>query len=287
MPLSLRPSLFASLTLLALLVAPAGVRATEQRNSLYMLLPTKVSETSLLRPGELREQRFLGERLLPLGRGLDWQTVTDLKRTRYEELYPAQAQSFNLSTGPRLRLGELEITMPFNETREANSFGTSDAWRSTSPRLSLTLGPRDSIRFETRVSRSDAAMAWTSRRSTSIAWRHKLSDQWTFNTGLSHSLSSGDTYSIIAEAHAGLDAAWPGKLRWSLTSRYSGATYGAAGNLDSLSRQQTASLSLATRYPLHGGWWLGGELRAAQTYRGDGLQPVGTQSGGVRLFRNF
>ncbi len=289
MPLSLRPCLLTILSLLAIaaLAASPSARATEARSSLYLLLPTSVSETSLMRPGELREQRFLGERLLPLGRGLHWQTLTDLKRTRYEELYPVQAQAFNLSTGPRLKVGELEIAMPFNETREANGFGGTDAWRSTSPRVSLALGPRDNIRLEARVSRSDAALTRTSRRWTSIVWRHKLSDQWTLNTGLSHALSIGDTTSSVAEAHAGVDAAWPGRLSWSLTSRFSGATYGSSGNLDAVSRQQTASLSLATRYPLHGGWWLGGELRTAQTDRGDGMRPVSTQSGGVRLFRSF
>lgn len=281
------PLSVAALVALAMLAAAWPARAIDTRSSLYLLLPTSVSETSLTRPGELHEQRLRSERLLPLTRGLQWHTTTDLLRKRYDQFFPDQSQSLNLSTGPHVRLGQMEFAMPINTLREMNNVGAADSWRSASPRLSLALGPNDHIRLEARVSRSDA-LTGRSKRSTTIAWRHRISDRWSLNTGLSQSVAAGDDYrDSTAEAFAGLDLTRADRWGWSLTSRISGSTNGIKGIGDGQARTQAASLALSTRYPLHGGWWLGGELKASQSRRNDGLQPVSSQSAGIRLYRNF
>lgn len=275
-----------SAALTSAVLAVMSSQAADAGGSLYLLLPASVSESRLTRPGESHEHRFHGERTLPLSRGLQWQTSTDLRRTRYEQVFPAQSQTLNLSTGPRLKLGQVEIAVPFNTLREANALGITDAWRSAAPRMTLALGPNDHIRLEARVSRQDVSSM--SRRWTAISWRHHINDHWILHTGLSHALSSAEDYtSSAAEAHAGLDWSKPRGLSWSLTSRLSGSASGTKGSREAPIRTHASSLSLLTRYPLQGGWWLGGELRTSQTYQGGGLQSVRSQSAGVRLFRNF
>lgn len=269
-------------------VPAAAAPPTGSWGLLDPLRPTSLSGTSLSRPGELRENRVSGERLLPLASGLQWVTSTDLRGIRHEQVYPLQSQSLSLSTGPKLKLGQSEFAMPVHGSHEATAMGEGDRWRMASPRLTVALGPNDRVRFETRISRNDAAGVRHSRKSTSVSWKHRINERWALSSGLTHSRSISDAESrATAEAYAGIDAIRPGGLSWSLTSRISGTTYGHVRGSEPTTRGQTTSLLLSTRYPLHGGWWLGSELRAAQTSYGDGLQPTSTQSAGLRLFRNF
>lgn len=271
----------------AVLAAPTAVRSAEPAVSRFSLLPANVSGTSLLRPGELRENRLFGERELPLTHRLQWLTSTDLRGVRHEQVYPLQSQSLSLSTGPNIRLGQAEFAMPLLSSHEANAIGGGDVWRTASPRLTVALGPKDRIRLEAQISRNDTGTI-RSRQSASASWKHHINDRWALSTGLLHLRSSSEAQtSAVAEAYAGIDAARPGGLSWSLTSRISGTSTGQLQGLAPVTRGQTMSLLLSARYPLHDGWWVGSELRTAQTTQGDGLQPASTQSAGLRLFRNF
>lgn len=285
MLLPFRPCLVASL-LAAACGAGAAAPSSGSTSPLFSLLPANVAATSLLRPGELRENRLLGERLLPLGPGLQWQTSTDLRGVRHEQIYPWQSQSISLSTGPRIKLGQTDFAIPVISSHEADGLGTGDAWRTASPRLTVALGPNDQLRLEARISRNDAARH--SRQSTSVSWKHKLNDRWGLSTGVTYSRSISEAeLRDTAEAYAGFDAYRQGGLSWSLMSRVSGSTYGPTQGVSLPVRGQTTSLLLSARYPLQGGWWLGSEVRASQTSQGGGMQPVSTQSAGLRLFRNF
>lgn len=288
MPLPFRPCLVAVL-LAAACGVPVAVQAAPPAGAgslLFPLLPTNLSGTSLQRPGELRENRLHGERLLPLTAGLQWQTSTDLRGVRHEEIYPWRSQSISLSTGPTIKLGQTEFAMPVLSSHEADGLG-GNHWRTASPQLSVTLGPNDRIRLEARISRN-ASGPRRSRQSASVSWKHKINERWALSTGLSHSRTASDAeLRDTAEAYAGLDASRPGGLSWSLTSRISGSSYGMPQGTAMPTRGQTTSLLLSTRYPLHGGWWLGSELRTSQTLNGGGVQPASTQSAGLRLFRNF
>ncbi len=288
MPLPFRPSLVTCLLAAACGVPVAAPAAPPGASGslLFPLLPTNLSGTSLQRPGELRENRLHGERLLPLTAGLQWQTSTDLRGVRHEEIYPWQSQSVSLSTGPTLKLGQTELAIPVLSSHEADGLG-GNHWRTASPRLTVALGPNDRIRLEARISRN-ASGPRRSRQSASVSWKHRINERWALSTGLSHSRNLSEAeLRDTAEAHAGIDASRPGGLSWSLTSRISGSTYGMPQGTDMPTRGQTTSLLLSTRYPLHGGWWLGSELRASQMINGTGMQAVSTQSAGLRLFKNF
>lgn len=266
----------------ALAAPPTGLTSP-----LFPLLPVNLSGTSLQLPGELRENRLIGERLLPLTHDLQWETSTDLRGVRHEEIYPWQSQSISLSTGPTIKLGRTEFAMPLLTTHDADGVGTGNGWRTASPRLTVELGPNDRIRLEARISRS-ASGSRRSRQSTSVSWKHKINERWALTTGLSHSrIASAAELRETAEVRAGIDASRPGGLSWSLTSGISDSTYGLPQGTLMPTRGHTASLSLSARYPLHGGWWVGSDLRASQTITGGGMQPVSTQSAGLKLFRNF
>ncbi len=274
------------LLLTGAMLAGGPVQATEQRRAPY-LLPTDLSSTHLSRPGEWRENRVLGERLMPITSGLKWQTLTDLRGTRYEQPYPALGQTFSLSTGPQLKLGRMELAMPFNTGRESSGLGETDGWRSAAPRLTVALGPNDRIRLEARVMRNEAATA-RNRRTTSVTWQRQLNDRWSLSTGLSQSSVTGiDDLSVTSEAHAGVNSTLPGGLLWSLTRRFSVSTFGIPGRALPTSTGHATSLSLSTRYPLRDGWWISGELRSTQSVSSDTLQPVTSRSGGLRLVRDF
>lgn len=290
MPLPVRRYAFAQLlaaAVCAALAAAAAAQAADTGSLLFPLLPANMSGSSLLHPGEMRENRLFGERQLPLSTRLQWKTSTDLRGIRHEEIYPWQSQSISLSTGPSIKLGQTEFVMPLLRSHEADGLGTGNAWRTASPRLTVELGPNDRIRLEARISR-DGAGTRRSRRSASVSWRHKINERWALSTGVSHSRSLSDAESrYTAEAYAGIDAQRPGGLSWSLTSRISGSTHGQPHIPATFTRGQTTSLLLSARYPLRSGWWVGSELRAAQTTQSDGLQPTSTQSAGLRLFRSF
>lgn len=287
MSFTVRQSAIAPLLAAAMLGTAAAAQAAESWSLLSPLLPVHMSGTSLLRPGELRENRLTGERQLPLTPRLQWLTSTDLRGVRHEQAYPLHSQSLSLSTGPSLRLGQAEFALPLLSSHEANALGEGDAWRTAIPRLTVALGPNDRIRLEARISRNDTGIR-RSRQSATISWKHHINERWALSTGMTHSRSvSEDELRATAEAYAGIDASRPGGLSWSLTSRISGSTSSQPYAIEPATRGQTTSLLLSARYPLQGGWWLGSELRRSQTIASDGLQPTSTQSAGLRLFRNF
>ena len=255
----------------------------------YSLLPVNFTGSSRTLPGESRENRLSSERSLILSPSLQWLTSTDLSRTRLEQPFPVRAQSLSLSTGPRIKLGDTELALPFNTGREASSLGTESSWSSGAPRMTVTLGPNDRIKLEARIISRNEQLSASRRRTASISWRHKFNDRWALTTGLRQERSSEllDTASSSsAETFASVDTVLKGGWRWSLASSLSDSSYGTGTGSDAWRRDRSASLSLSTRYPLYGGWWVSGELRARQTW-GDVATPLANQSGGLKLFRNF
>lgn len=272
-----------------LALAAFAAKANDLPASTYSLLPTNFSGSSRTLPGESRENRLFGERSLALSPRLQWLTSTDLSRTRLEQPYPVRAQSLNLSTGPRIKLGDSELALPFNTGREASSLGPESTWTGGAPRMTVALGPNDRIRLEARLSSRYDPLSSSRRRSTSVSWRHKFNDRWALTTGLRQERASDalDTLSSSsAETFASVEALLQGGWRWSLASSVSDSSYGLSSGSESGRRDRSASLSLSTRYPLYGGWWISGELRAKQTWS-ETETPLANQSGGLKLFRNF
>ncbi len=248
------------------------------------LLPPNVYGSSLLLPGERWEGQLTGERNIALRPGMEWQTRTDLHRTRFEQMYPARAQGFSLSTGPQIRLGAAEFSLPWSAGRNSSSIGGASSWSSGSPRMTVALGPWDRVRLEAKLSRRREGSSTQRRRTTSLSWRHSFSNNWSLTTGLREVRETGDAdTSISAETYASVDAWFGDDWRWSLGSSL---LDNRSTRLPALQRDRSASLSLSTRYRLPDGWWISGELQSTQTYRGDEQRPL-SHSGGLKLFRDF
>ncbi len=265
----------------------AGAAGTDvpPPSSLDWLLPQRFHGSSHMLPGDRWEGSLTGERSLALTPRLEWQTSTDLNRIRYEQLAPVREQGFRLSTGPMMRLGAAELSLPWNVGHDANSVSGRSTWSGGAPRMTVALGPNDRIRLEAKISRRKDAGATQRKRTTSLSWRHSFGDAWSMSAGLREIREAGEADArITGETWASLDARFSG-WRWSLASSLSEAR--GTGTIGLQPAQRTASLSVSTRYRLSDGWWISGELKSTQTHYTDEQRPLVSHSGGMKLFRDF
>ena len=278
------PKVHAAIAVLALAL-PAAACADVLSPSLDWLLPQRFYGSSQLLPGERWEGHLTGERSLALNPGLEWQTSTDLSRIRFEQIAPVRAQGFRLSTGPQLKLGTAELSLPWSAGYDTNSISGGSTWRAGAPRMTVALGPNDRVRLEAKISRRRDAGATQRKRTTSLSWRHSFGDAWSMSAGLREIREAGEAdTSITGETWASLDARLSG-WRWSLASSLSEAR--SSGGTGLVPAQRIASLSLSTRYKLSDGWWISGELKSTHTNYNDEPRPLLSHSGGMKLYRDF
>ena len=278
----------AAMVLLAVIGPARAAQIDVGSSPLGWLLPSQVVGSSQWLPGERWEGRLTGERSLLLKPGMEWQTSTDLSRTRFEQMFPVRAQGIRLSTGPTIRFGAAELSLPWITGRDVYSVGGNSIWSGGAPRMSVALGPDDHVRLEAKISRRKDSGATQRRRSTSLSWRHSFSSEWSLTAGLRQVYESGESdNSLTAETYASVDARMANGWRWSLASSLSDLRQTGATGLQATQRDRSASLSLSTRYRLTDGWWISGELKSTQTYHADEQRAMTSHSGGMKLYRNF
>ncbi len=276
----------AAIALLAL-IGLAKAQADVGSSSSDWLLPSQVYGSSQWLPGDRWEGRLTGERSLLLP-GMEWQTSTDLSRTRFEQMFPVRAQGVKLSTGPKIRIGAAELSLPWITGRDTYSVGGTSTWSGSAPRMTLALGSNDRVRLEAKVSRRKDSAMTQRRRSASLSWRHSFSDDWSLTAGLRQVYESGGTDTrLTAETYASVDARLDSGWRWSLASSLSDLRQTGTTGLQASQRDRSASLSLSTRYRLADGWWVSSELKSTQTYHGDEQRAAANHSGEMKLYRDF
>lgn len=273
----------------AIALLPLGCAAADTANlippSTYWLLPLQFEGSSLLLPGERRVNRLTGERSLRLWPGVEWQTSTVLSRSRYEQLYPVRAQGVGLSTGPQIRLGESELSLPLSAGRDTYSVGSTSIWSGGAPKMTVELGPSDRVRLEANFGRRQEAGTSRRKRSATLSWRHRFTSIWSMTAGLRQShQSGGDEAGLTSETFASIDARFGNHWRWSLASSLSDFRYPGTGGLQPT---RSMSLSLSTRYKLSDGWWISGELKSIQTDYEDEQRPTMNHSAGLKLYHDF
>lgn len=270
------------LAILALLASEDSLKAAD-----LSLLPPTLSYAGV--PGEYRESRMSSRSTLTLQPGLSWSTTTGLTGTRYSQGIPMRADAYDLSIGPRMKLGLAELELPLTAGREQNNLYGYTSWSDGASNLSLALGPNDRIRLEAKVSsRSDSAST-RRRRSTNLSWRHAFTERWAVRAGLRQlreSENGSDEDLLQTESYASLNATLPGGWGWSLQG-----TLGESANWHGASaipkNERSTAISITGRRQLADRWWLSGTLSSSQVLRtGVGL-PVTSQSGGVKLQRDF
>lgn len=266
---------------------PLPARAEADTPAPGWLIPQQIYGSSQLLPGERWESQLTGKRRQVLQPGMSWQTSTDLHRTRFELMYPVREHGFSLSTGPVIRLGSAEVSLPWSTGRDSQSAGAGSSWSSGAPQMSVTLGPSDRVQLEAKLSRRRNGTANQRRRTTSLSWHHSFSKDWSLSAGLREIRENGDTTnSITAETYASIDAFVSNGWRWSFASSLSDQLYASAGRTVSVQRDRSASVALTTRYKLPDGWWFSGELKSTQIYRREEQRPA-NHAAGLKLYRDF
>ncbi len=274
---------FAKTVLSTALLAGAGASAAVDLS----LLPPTLSYAGV--PGEYRESRMSTRSTLTLQPGLSWSTTTGLTGTRYGQGVPMRSDTFDLSTGPRMKLGRAELELPLTAGREMNNLYGYTSWSGGASNLSVALGPNDRIRLEAKLSSRSDALSSRTRRSTNLSWRHAFTERWAVRAGLRQlreSESSGEDDRAQLESYASLNATLPGGWGWSLQGTLGDSARWTATTTAPVNERSTA-LSLTGRRQLSDSWWLSGTLSSSQVQRTGAGFPVSSQSGGVKLQREF
>ncbi len=243
-------------------------------------------------PGEFRERQLASESNLQLRPGLNWQTTTGLSGARYEQAMLFRNQSARLTTGPQLRWGLLELALPVQAGHEAFSSSGETQWATGMPRMTVQLGPNDSIRLEARAgTRSEHASTRSSRsrKSVELSWRHTFNDKFSLRTGLERSRETIDhslEVSEGAQAFAQFSASLPNHWRLVFGGNLHQVVSRSA-SLDDAVLNRTQALSLSANRALLNGWKLSGSLSVSQKQFGDGSAPTTARTGNLRLTRDF
>lgn len=270
------------LALLAMLTSADSLKAAD-----LSLLPPTLSYSGV--PGEYRESRMFSHNTLTLQPGLSWSTTTGLTGTRYSQGVPMRSDAYDLSIGPRMKIGLAELELPLTAGRELNNLYGYTSWSGGASHLSLALGPNDRIRLEAKVSSRRDAASTRKRRSTNISWRHAFTERWAVRAGLRqlHESENGGEQDLLqTESYASLSASLPGGWGWSLQGTL-GESANWRGPSAAPGNERSAAISITGRRQLADRWWLTGTLSSSQVLRtGIGL-PVTSQSGGVKLQRDF
>lgn len=267
--------------LIAALLTGGGAARTADLS----LLPPTLSYAGV--PGEYRESRMSTRSTLTLQPGLSWSTATGLTGTRYSQGVPMRSDALDLSTGPLVRLGRAELELPLTAGRELNNLYGYTNWSGSASNLSVALGPNDRIRLEAKVSsRSDLASTRL-RRSANLSWRHAFTERWAIRAGLRQIRESehGSEEDLLqTEGYASLNALLPGGWGWSLQGTLGES---ASGTAAMPKNERSTEVSLTGRRQLSDRWWLSGTLSSSQILRSGAVLPVTSQSGGVKLQRDF
>ncbi len=264
----------------ALLAGRDSARAAD-----LSLLPPTLSYAGV--PGEFRESRMSARTILTLQPGLSWTTATGLTGTRYSQGMPMRSDTLDLSTGPLVRLGRAELELPLTAGRELNNLYGYTSWSGGASNLSVVLGPNDRVRLEAKLSSRSDLTSTRMRRSTNLSWRHAFTERWAVRAGLRQiheSEHGGEEGLLQTESYASLNASLPGGWGWSLQGKLGDSAGGTAALPTS---ERSTELSLTGRRQLSDRWWLSGTLSSIQVLRSGAGLPASSQSGGVKLQRDF
>lgn len=256
-------------------------------------LLTLPAVTSTTEPGQFRETRVSKEQSLSLGSGLVWETSTGLSTTQYTQVLPLRTQSARLTTGPTMQLGQFEFAFPMQSGYELGTGQGETLWTSNSPRMTFALGANDLVRLELRVQNRTEQRQTSSRKSRKnigVSWRHLLDDRYSFRTGF------GQTQEIFneglerhhgAEVYAQMRARLPDNWQLSLLGSVQAVRYPAVGLASKATRDRSSSLILSADRGLGGRWLLSGSFSIGQNASSGLRVPAYTQSGQLRLTRDF
>ena len=244
-------------------------------------------------PGQFRQTKLSKEQPLSLGSDLVWDTSIGLTATQYIQPLPLRTQSARFSTGPNLQLGRFEFALPMQSGYEMGTGQGEAMWTSSSPRVTLTLGPNDGVRLEARTQNRTEQRQVSSRKSKKsigVSWRHSFNDRYSLKAGMGRNqevFDDGLQRNHGAEVYAQMSARLPDNWQLSLLGSMQTVQYAANGFGSKLMRDQSSSLVLSVNRGIGGRWLLSGSVSIDQNGSSGLSVPTYTQSGQVRLTRDF
>jgi len=255
--------------------------------SVGLTAPTPAVSTIVL-PGEYRENRFNLRSTLDLKPGLIWSTSTGLVGTRYGQASSLGAQSIHFMSGPSFQLGRLGLTLPLSSGRELTSLNNLTSWSGGAPQMSLALTPKDQVRLEARVNSRRDPQTVRTRRSVALSWRHVFSERWAIQTGLREvrDVEPSGYQQLNNEAFGILSATNSSGRRWNIQASIS--EYTTQSLLGSgASNDKGVMWSFEARHEVAGRRWLSGSISAQQSYGTTTTTPLPSRFVGLRLQRDF
>ena len=256
-------------------------------------LLTLPAVNSVIEPGQFRQTRVSKEQSLSLASGIVWETSTGLTATQYTQALPVRTQSARFTTGPNLQLGRFEFALPVQSGYELGTGQGEAMWMSNAPRISFNLGPNDRVRLEARVqNRTEQRQTFSrkSKKSVGVNWRHAFNDRYSLRVGMGQNqevIDDGLQRNHGAEVYAQMRARLPSNWQVSLLGSVQAAHYTADGVGSKAPRDQSSSLVLSANKGLGGRWLLSGSFSIDQIGASGLTMPTYTQSGQVRLTRDF
>lgn len=277
----------------ALWVVPVGAQVLVYSSPLSTMdQPVTTTVSTRFFPGEFRERQLASESNLQLRPGLIWHTVTGLSGARYDQAQ-FRHQSARLTTGPELTWGRIELAMPLQAGQEVLASSSESQWATGMPRMTVQLGPNDSVRLEARAStRQDSAATRTSKskKVVAVSWRHTFNEKFALRTGLERSRETVE-YSMAtsdsAQAFAQLSASLPSHWRLVVGGSLYQAINHPGARPDDASRDRSQTLSLSANRALINGWKLSGSFSVRQTLTGGDSAAATSRSANLRLTRDF
>ena len=256
-------------------------------------LLTLPAVTSAMEPGQFRQTRVSKEQSLSLASGIVWETSTGLTTTQYTQALPVRTQSARFTTGPNLQLGRFEFALPVQSGYELGTGQGETLWTSNAPRITFTLGPNDRVRLEARVqNRTEQRQTFTrkSKKSVGVSWLHAFSDRYSLKAGMGQNqeiIDDGLQRNHGAEVYAQVRARLPDNWQLSLLGSVQAVHYTADGLGSKATRDQSSSLVISANKGLGSRWLLSGSFLIDQIGASGLTVPTYTQSGQIRLTRDF
>lgn len=276
--------------MMAAVVSPHIFAAPLISGEALLTLPVVTAATE---PGQFRETRVLKEQSLSLSPGFVWETSTGLSTTQYTQSLPIRTQSARMTTGPSLQLGRFGFALPMQSGYELGIGQAEATWTSNSPRMTFALGSHDQLRLELRVqnrTEQRRALSRKSRKSLGLSWRHLFNDRYSLTAGMGQNQEvayGGPQQNRGAEVYAQMLARLPDNWQLSLLGSVQAVHYPSGGFGTRATRDRSSSVVLSAERGLGSKWMLSGSLSIDQ-HGSSGLSiPVYTQSGQLRLTRNF
>ena len=255
-------------------------------------LPLPVNGSTVVLPGQGKETRLSTDGTVDFNQVLGWQTSAAVRGTRYSQPTPLRSESVVFDSGPRVRLGNGELVLPFHAGSESLNGSQQSSFAGGAPRLTVKINKRNSVKVEARaLVKNDAhnPQSSTVQKGAKLSWKHALGEHWSVRAGIERSSDQPADAPAIdrSAAFANLNAELPQEWRLSFGGSAATSAYRSGDALEEVRRDRLRSFSMSAQRKLPGGWAVSGALSVSQTEVSGNNPSAFSQGGMLKLTRDF